>query len=292
MQLPRVGFDQGHCRMANMLHTTDIDGYLTLDSEECRQLGKSLSKQYRTAHPFPHIVLDDFLEAGVLNRVLADFPSDKDRDYFDRDQERFKFQYPPQGLQSGIIRNLFSELNSEAFLGFLEELTGIKGLIADPYFVGGGLHETKRGGHLGVHADFNVHEELKLERRLNLLVYLNEDWDEEYGGQLELWDKDMKECAVRVEPIFGRAVIFNTTLDSFHGHPEPLNCPPNRTRRSIATYYYSAPETGVAALPRRTTNFQPRPGSADKSDWEVRRYHFVNDWVPPKLQRLAHRLLG
>ena len=278
--------------MAAMLHTTDIDGYLTLDSEECRRLGKSLSEQYRTAHPFPHIVLDDFLEAGVLNRVLANFPSDKDRDYFDRDQERFKFQYPPQGLQSGIIRNLFSELNSEAFLGFLEELTGIKGLIADPYFVGGGLHETTRGGHLGVHADFNVHEELKLERRLNLLVYLNEDWDEEYGGQLELWDKDMKECAVRVEPIFGRAVIFNTTLDSFHGHPEPLNCPPNRTRRSIATYYYSAPETGVAALPRRTTNFQPRPGSADKSDWEVRRYHFVNDWVPPKLQRLAHRLLG
>jgi hypothetical protein len=190
------------------------------------------------------------------------------------------------------VRNLFAELNSQAFLGFLEELTGIKGLIADPHFEGGGLHETKRGGHLGVHADFNVHDQLKVERRLNLLVYLNEDWDDEYGGQLELWKKDMSECAVRVSPVLGRAVIFSTALDSFHGHPDPLNCPPERSRRSIATYYYTAAEEGVALLPKRTTNFQERPGSSDKRDWQVRRFHFVNDWVPPKLQRLAHRLFG
>jgi hypothetical protein len=183
-------------------------------------------------------------------------------------------------------------LNSQAFLGFLEEMTGFHGLLSDPYFEGGGLHETKRGGHLGVHADFNVHERLKLERKLNLLVYLNEDWEDDYGGFLELWDRQMKECVIRVKPVFGRAVIFNTALDSFHGHPDPLNCPPERSRRSIATYYYSAPEEGLAALPKRTTNFQARPGSADRSDWQVRRHHFVNDWVPPKLQRLAHRLIG
>jgi Rps23 Pro-64 3,4-dihydroxylase Tpa1-like proline 4-hydroxylase len=190
------------------------------------------------------------------------------------------------------VRNLFAELNSQAFLGFLEELTGYKGLISDPYFDGGGLHETKRGGHLGVHADFNIHRRLNIERKLNLLVYLNEDWEDDYGGQLELWDQEMKSCAVRVKPVFGRAVIFNTALDSFHGHPDPLNCPPERSRRSIATYYYSAPEEGVSALPKRTTNFRARPESGDKSDWQIRRHHFVNDWVPPKLQRLAHRLIG
>ena len=124
------------------------------------------------------------------------------------------------------------------------------------------------------------------------MIYLNEDWEEDFGGQLELWNKDMSQCAVRVDPIFGRAVIFSTDLDSFHGHPDPLNCPPDRSRRSIATYYYSAAEAGLAALPNRTTNFRPRPGSGDKTDWEIRRYHFVNDWVPPKLQRLAHRLFG
>jgi hypothetical protein len=224
--------------------------------------------------------------------VLAQFPSNEGKEFFDRDQERFKFQYQPHESPSGLVRNLFAELNSQAFLGFLEEMTGIDGLISDPYFDGGGLHETKRGGHLGVHADFNVHERLKIERKLNLLVYLNEDWEDEYGGQLELWDQQMKNCVVKVKPVFGRAVIFNTALDSFHGHPDPLSCPPDRSRRSIATYYYSAPEEGLGALPKRTTNFQARPGSTDKSDWQIRRHHFVNDWVPPKLQRLAHRVLG
>jgi len=275
-----------------MLHMTAKKGYLALDSSECREFGRSLADQYRDAKPFPHIVIDDFLDLGVLHKVVEDFPASEDKEFFDRGQERLKYQFAPHEIPSGLVRNLFAELNGQAFLGFLEELTGIKGLIPDPYFEGGGLHETKRGGHLGVHADFNVHERLSLERRLNLLIYLNEDWEDDYGGQLELWNKDMSDCAVRVKPVFGRAVIFNTDLDSFHGHPDPLECPPERSRRSIATYYYTAAEDGVALLPKRTTNFRARPGSGDQRDWQIRRYHFVNDWVPPKLQRLAHRLFG
>lgn len=275
-----------------MLHMKPVDGYVALDTEECRAYGRSLAAKYQGAVPFPHIVIDDFLDKDLLKRVLADFPSSDSRQYFDRDQERLKFQFQPHEISSGLVRNIFAELNSQAFLGFLEELTGLKGLLPDPYFEGGGLHETKRGGHLGVHADFNGHDRLKVERKLNLLVYLNEDWEPAYGGQLELWDTEMKACAVRVEPVLGRAVIFTTSLDSFHGHPDPLNCPPERSRRSIATYYYQAPLEGFAALPKRTTNFRVRPQSADKSDWQVRRHHFVNDWVPPKLQRLAHRLIG
>ena len=275
-----------------MLHLARINGYLALDPDECRAFGKSLAERYQTASPFPHIVIDDFIEADVLKAVLAEFPASNNKTYFDRDQERLKFQYQPHESSSGLIRNLFAELNSQAFLGFLEEMTGMKGLISDPHFEGGGLHETKRGGHLGVHADFNIHGQLKVERKLNLLIYLNENWEDDYGGQLELWDQQMKGCEVRVKPVFGRAVVFTTALDSFHGHPDPLSCPPERSRRSIATYYYSAPEGGLAALPKRTTNFQARPGTADRSDWEIRRHHFVNDWVPPKLQRIAHRLLG
>jgi Rps23 Pro-64 3,4-dihydroxylase Tpa1-like proline 4-hydroxylase len=275
-----------------MLHMTATQGYLALDPDECREVGRSLRRQYVDAQPFPHVVIDDFLDPGVLRSVLGEFPSSENKDYFDRGQERLKFQYQPHEVSSGLIRNLFAELNSQAFLGFLEELTGIEGLMPDPYFEGGGLHETKQGGHLGIHADFNLHSRLRVERRLNLLIYLNEDWEDGYGGQLELWNNDMSKCAVKIKPIFGRAVIFNTDLDSFHGHPDPLNCPPDRSRRSIATYYYSAAEEGIALLPRRTTNFRPRPGSADQLDWQIRRHHFVNDWVPPKLQRLAHRLFG
>jgi Rps23 Pro-64 3,4-dihydroxylase Tpa1-like proline 4-hydroxylase len=275
-----------------MLHMNAVGDYLALDAGECRNLGHSLAERYRNAEPFPYVVIDDFLDPDVLRTVATNFPSSTNKQYFDRQQERLKYQYQPHQVSSGLVRNLFAELNSQAFLGFLEEMTGVAGLIPDPHFEGGGLHETKRGGHLGVHADFNIHDQLRLERRLNLLIYLNEDWEEDFGGQLELWNKDMSQCAVRVDPIFGRAVIFSTDLDSFHGHPDPLNCPPDRSRRSIATYYYSAAEAGLAALPNRTTNFRPRPGSGDKTDWEIRRYHFVNDWVPPKLQRLAHRLFG
>ena len=274
-----------------MLTLHSIKGYLAFDPAECREHGRALASRYQNAEPFPHIVLDDFIGADVLRSVLADFPSSENKAFFDRDQERLKFQYQPHEVSSGLVRNLFAELNSQAFLGFLEEMTGMKGLIPDPHFEGGGLHETKRGGHLGVHADFNIHSNLKVERRLNLLIYLNEEWEDGFGGQLELWKKDMSECAVRVKPEFGRAVVFTTALDSFHGHPDPLSCPPERSRRSIATYYYQAAEEGLALLPKRTTNFRARPGSEDKSDWEVRRHHLVNDWVPPKLQRLAHRLL-
>tara|TARA_Y100000287_G_scaffold143386_1_gene118113 strand:- start:3 stop:521 length:519 start_codon:yes stop_codon:yes gene_type:complete len=119
-------------------------------------------------------------------------------------------------------------------------LTGIEEiLIPDPYFLGGGLHEIKKGGFLKIHSDFNFHPQMKLSRRLNLLLYLNKDWQEDYGGHIEFWDRSMKECGKKFLPIFNRMVIFSTTHSSFHGHPEPLNCPETRSRKSIALYYYS-----------------------------------------------------
>src|SRR5581483_6543461 len=114
------------------------------------------------------------------------------------------------------------------------------GLIPDPYFTGGGLHQIERGGYLKIHADFDRHEKLGLQRRLNVLVYLNRDWDESYGGALELWDRAMTHPVVRVLPVFNRCVVFSTTDQSYHGHPEPLTCPPDRRRRSLALYYYTA----------------------------------------------------
>ena len=269
----------------------DVGGYLAFDEAECRAVGAALAERYREARPFPSIVLDDFLPRELLRRVADEFPSREGLTAFDRAQERLKYQFAPRQCGSPVVRNLLAELNSEAFLGFLEELTGIRGLIADPYFLGGGLHETLPGGHLGVHADFNLHERMNVQRRLNLIVYLNDDWSPEYGGDLELWDRGMQGCEVRVAPLLGRAVIFSPDLDSFHGHPDPLACPPDRTRRSIATYYYTALTDGIASVPNRTTNFRVRPGTGDRTDWQVRRQHFVQDWVPRRLHGLASRFL-
>jgi len=241
-------------------------------------------------HAIPPHHDDDFLSADVLRGIVDEFPDREGRAYFDRAQERYKYQFDPNTIDSAKVRNLLAELNSEPFLAFLGAMTGIDGLISDPYYSGGGLHETLAGGHLSIHADFNLHEKMKVERRLNLLVYLNDDWPEEYGGQLELWDKKMRGAAHKVLPVMGRAVVFSTTLQSFHGQPDPLTCPPDRSRRSIATYYYTALPV-EADIKKRTTTFQTRPESADKTDWKMRYRHFVGDWVPPRLQGFARRLV-
>lgn len=276
--------DEGTSVLA--LHNSD--GYYYFIEEECRAAGKALADIYRTASPFPHIAIDDFLDPHLLRKVAASYPPMEHKTFFDRDQERFKFQFHAREA-NGFVRNILTELNSQAFLGFLEEMTGIQGLIPDPYFSGGGLHLTRRGGHLGVHADFNIHRTMNVERRLNLLIYLNDDWEESYGGTLELWDKKMTRAEKSILPILGRAVVFSTTLDSYHGHPDPLTCPPDRDRRSIATYYYTALPAD-ATPPKRTTNFQARPGAKDAIDWRTRVHHAISDWVPPRLQPVVRRL--
>jgi hypothetical protein len=273
-----------------ILDLKETGGYLHFDREQCVSAGSERAVQYQSAEPFPHIVMDDFIDANVLRRVLDEFPDRDGREFFDRDQERFKFQFDPNTVGSGVIRNLLGELNSEPFLAFLAAMTGIEGLISDAYYAGGGLHETLSGGHLGVHADFNIHKRMQVERRLNLLIYLNEDWPDEYGGHLELWDKKMRKAAHRILPVMARAVVFSTTLQSFHGQPDPVTCPPDRSRRSIATYYYTALPAEKNDIPKRTTTFQSRPGTQDRTDWSVRYRHFVRDWIPPRLQRYAERI--
>jgi hypothetical protein len=136
----------------------------------------------------------------------------------------------------------------------LENMTGIWGLIPDPYLFGGGLHTTKEGGRLAVHVDFNKHFKFSLERRLNLLIYLNEDWSEENSGPLELWDSKGQKCEKRILPIFNRMVIFTTNSRSYHGQPKPV-VGKGIIRRSLALYYYSVgrpEETSEICEPKST----------------------------------------
>jgi Rps23 Pro-64 3,4-dihydroxylase Tpa1-like proline 4-hydroxylase len=266
-----------------LLELMDKGGYRAFDEAQCRAAGEALADRYRSATPFPHIVIDDFIDPDLLRQVIRDFPDTTGRGFFSRDQERLKYQFHPQECSGLATRNLFAELNSQALLAFLSAMTGIKGLIADAYYNGAGLHETKRGGHLSIHADFNRHAPMRVERRLNLLIYLNEEWSESYGGALELWDQQMTACQVKAYPLLGRAVVFSTDLDSYHGHPDPLQCPPDRARRSIATYYYTASDRTAGA--DRSTNFRARPHSTDKRDWRIMLHHLLADWTPPALRR-------
>jgi Rps23 Pro-64 3,4-dihydroxylase Tpa1-like proline 4-hydroxylase len=201
-----------------------------------------LRAQYAAAEPFPHIALDGLFDDDDLDAVLREFPSPAAMRWrqFDSPTEKKLGYFHETSTISKTVREFLDALNSFEMLLWLEALTAIEGLIPDPYFGGGGLHQIEPGGFLKVHADFNVHPKLKLDRRLNMLVYLNKNWRDEYGGHLELWDRDRSTCRQKILPIFNRTVIFSTTDTSFHGHPHPLTAPEGMSRKSVSLYYYTA----------------------------------------------------
>ncbi len=275
----------------NFLPVTQQGEHVFVNEGEALARARELAPGYRNAHPFAHCVIENFLPAAITERLLREFPPIVEREQ-KRSQELFKgFCLPDQlPTSAAFARGLFYTFNSQPFLRFLEELTGIAGLIPDPYFLGGGFHETLRGGRLGIHADFNIHQKMRLRRRINVLVYLNHDWRPEYGGELELWTKDMKAKAVAVAPLFNRCVIFDTDDTSWHGHPDPMTCPEDRTRKSLALYYYTASDAIFNERKLNTTNFQTRQGTADQRDWSMHAKYFMRDLIPPALLRGLLRL--
>jgi hypothetical protein len=236
-------------------------GRFHFDRDALAAIADERRAAYAAASPYPHVAIDDFLPAEVLDEVLGEFPNPHDAEWFafDSPLER-KLATKDDAMMGEATRHLLAELNSGAFVDFLERLTGIEGLVPDPHLVGGGLHQIERGGHLKVHADFNRHPRTELERRLNVLIYLNRDWKDEYGGAFELWNRDMTRCEERILPHFNRCVVFSTTSTSFHGHPEPLSCPEDRTRKSLALYYYSKDRPAEERAEGHNTLFQARPG--------------------------------
>jgi len=200
---------------------------------------RALHDAYRAGDPFPHVVIDGLFDDADLDRVLADFPRSEETRWmrFDSPTEKKLGYFHEHSTISATVRAFLDALNGFETLLFLEDLTGIPGLIPDPYFGGGGLHQIEPGGFLKIHSDFNVHPKLNLDRRANMLVYLNKDWKEEWGGHLELWNARMTECRQRILPLFNRTVIFSTTDTSYHGHPQPLTSPV--PRKSVSLYYYT-----------------------------------------------------
>ena len=200
--------------------------FTLLDLERLVRLAERSAGDYENAQPFPHAVFDDFIPAETVDAILREFPSPDTPLNWRRIVSTMKQGKPAQHGKLGFsdefavgptIRQAFWELNSQSFLQFLEKLSGIPGLIPDPALMGGGIHQSLPGAVLAVHADFNKHPVTRLDRRLNVLIYLNRDWREEYGGHIELWKSDMSACAQKLLPIAGRCVVFSTSAKSFHG---------------------------------------------------------------------------
>jgi hypothetical protein len=218
-----------------------------------------LDKKYRENPPVPHIFLPDFLDPDIARAMAREFPdpnTDAWTQYKHQNENKLglnkRLLFPPN------LGQATDELNSPAFVEWISALTGIPNLIADPGLEGGGLHQSGRGGFLNVHTDFSMHHYHKnWRRRVNLILYLNEGWQDDWGGAIELWDNKMQHCVAKYPPLFNRALIFNTDENSYHGFPERLLCPDNISRKSLALYYYTVETHGKPVA--RSTNYRARP---------------------------------
>lgn len=259
-----------------------------------RLLADGGTARYRHNDPFPHIAIENILADPAARaahaEILATEIAEEERNYSTfrkhRQSDRAKI-----GPAAGAV---IDELNSPAFIAFLEKLTGIEKLIADPGLEGGGIHRIGRGGFLKVHTDFNFHRQLHLYRRLNILVYLNPEWDETWGGAIGLWDQKAETCAASYLPLWNRAVIFSTTDLSYHGHPDPLAAPPDLYRNSIALYYYTeaAPEDAHHFDRSEFTNYQPRPGEDFGIAGRLQHWSHQAQIRSPAIRRAAQWLKG
>lgn len=225
---------------------------------------QELHQQFMTAEPFHHICIDNFLDYTTLKAVENEI----------RDMTHIHWK---NGAQSDIVqslkigitdRSLMGEkqkelvdfMNSPEFVRFLQEVTGITDAEADAELLGGGFHQTATGGRLAIHADFNLHLRTGKHRRLNALLYMNEDWNEGYNGELELWDKSMQTCVKKIAPLFNRLVVFRVTDDAFHGHPVPWQGPKDYHRLSLAMYYYTPDRPEHEKAPFHWAAWQKRRG--------------------------------
>ena len=236
-----TGFDDKHALYISSLKTTVTAAKLE------NILAANLN--YSSKYPFPHTLFDGLFPEDVLRAVSLEIPDSPEltedgcakgsQKCYTTALQKSKNAFDDEQYFGPATLALFQTLKSEMFTRFLERLTGIEGLIPDPEYRGSGVHQTLSGGLLDIHADFNRYAKYDMHRRVNTFVFLNEDWKESYGGYLELWSKDLKSCGAKISPDMGRFVVFSSTDFSYHGHPHPLSCPQNRSRRSLALYYYT-----------------------------------------------------
>lgn len=223
--------------------------------------------------PFDHIIIDNFFDDDLAEKLSTEFI-----DY--NDERWFYYNNPIENKKSSNdwrffpkhIYQAFTQFCSDEFVKKLQVMTGIEKLYPDYGLHGGGCHIHSRNGKLNVHRDYSLHPKLGLQRKLNLIVYLTKDWDISWGGQLELWSHDNetnqpKEKVKEVDCIFNRAIIFDTTQNSWHGLPKPLNCPEGVYRKSLAMYYMTDPDINVD--PRQRALFVPT--EMQKDDIEVKK---------------------
>ena len=232
-----------------------------------------LNAQFLSAEPFNYIVIDNFLDQILVKDIELELRTMDPSNWYDKrtDFRHINNEQDTVVQAKKIALNIRDQIpektntvislfESPEMLKFIESVTGIERLQTDPYMIGGGVHKTNRGGHLSIHSDFNIHPQTQKHRRVNALLYLNSNWKPEYGGELELWNKEMTQCVKSVEPISNRLIIFRIRDDAFHGSPNTWQGPETYSRLSLAFYYYTDDRPDEEKKPFHWALWQKRNG--------------------------------
>ena len=208
--------------------------------EHLQNESQSLQRSYIEAQPYPHLVIDDLFNPALLERLIVEFPTAKNRDWLVWDTKH-EFKTTSRGIDglSTFTQMFCLWLNSREVINTIESIVGIRNLVGDPLFHGAGLHEMYRDSWLEMHADYTKHFSLPLMRRFNVLIYLNPNWDDSWGGELVLQNPKHPGVRASYAPYFNRTIIFPTTAQTFHGVPKAVSCPINRSRKLLSIYYWT-----------------------------------------------------
>ncbi len=214
----------------------------------------AMRAEFDSSVPFPHMVVDGLFSPDLLERILLDYQDMRDSDWISyNNANEIKLGTRPNAQLGEASQAYFDILHRAKFTQFLSAVTGIQALMPDPMLRGGGLHEIPVGGKFAIHIDFTRHVDTQLDNRLVFITYLNKDWQEKWGGSLELWTSSA--CIKKIVPVFGRSILFAHTAHSLHGHPDPVDTPDGRTRRSVAGYFYTNGRPDPTPMERIGTRF-------------------------------------
>jgi len=252
------------------------------------------SDQFISNSPFPHMIIDNFLKIDSSNKILNNFNFNRHWNNYSLINNRKHWGLTDQKKMDENCNELFDELGSEEFVNLLSKITGIKGVFLDKTLDASGLFQVFNGGRCSMHTDFNSHTiEKKWRRVLNILIYFNKDWLDEYNGQLEFWDENLKHKVKSISPIFNRCLIFRTDKKSYHGYPEKINIPSKMSRKSLAAWYFVEEDKELELYP---TKYRPRPNDSffygflihidtflNKIFAFLKRYHILNDKIASKV---------
>jgi len=239
----------------------------SFDDENLNQIAEDYKGNFKVGSPWPHLHFTNFLHYQLANEVHLDIPTPEEYDFYRYSNElEQKYAFDRVKRLPEFLHRLFLDLSTPFFLKFLEKLTGIKGLIPDPYYRGGGVHLYPSGGKLDVHLNNNIHPTLGLYRRVDLVLFLNKDWEKSWGGEFEFWEGEktedrhvLTELRQKVLPEFNTLIIMENSERSYHGVPRRVECPKHEYRKSLACSYYTVAPPDDLIEERKYPLFVKRP---------------------------------